>query len=848
MNKIKKILLNKYIIGSFIVTIIYIIFLYIKGAYPFSTNTILTGDLKEQYVNFYCYLKQVLLNQKGITISWNLGTMNSFYTTFIYYLMSPLNLLALFFNSSNMYIFIELLLYIKLILIYNSMVLYLDKVLKLNKISIIFGLAYIFSSFITSYWINIMWLDILYLMPIALIFIEKFIEYDKEIYKVVIIYIISIIINYYMAYMMILFCSLYFIAKYFIKYDINKENFKKFFHKLFKLFLFTLISVGTTMFIFLPTLKQLNSLININTNMFCFNKSNLENIINVFSYQYDYRYCQKLGFYFSSSFISILLMLFIFNKDIKKIKEKIIYGIFFIIMMLPVISPLIYKIWHGGTMNNMLNFRYSYATIFLMIIIAAESYKNIDSIRKKDIILITEIFLILNTIEVFTSIGGILSGNMKYLNSIIVGCIIVIAMIICLSFILFKKNNRKIKLIFSIILYTIVIIEIAYCFLLRNNSYSTSINEYNRYEKIIAYIKDINILESTDRINIENDEIGNLSLRYDFGTTKFFSSGRNLNILNNFKKIGYLFIENNIKYHYKTWLNDSIAGVKLLINDYSEQNHMNNIYQYLESYENKYNIYLNEAVFPFGYYSSQNIETQDVDNPLEVQNLILNYYGKKDDESYIKRIEEKNDIAELNSNMEEKDKNVKIEYNIKAKKDTTVYVLANNTMEIYLPNEEFSYVDENMITEICSLKENQDYNFEINIYKDDYNSDSILIYAIDDEKAKNKILTARDNTFETEKMKKNIIQGTANFKEDGYLCFQITYDDGWNAFVDGKKVETEDIYGCFLGVKLEKGEHNIKLVYKQPYLKEGIIISLSSLIILISLKIIESKKETRRDK
>ena len=67
------------------------------------------------------------------------------------------------------------------------------------------------------------------------------------------------------------------------------------------------------------------------------------------------------------------------------------------------------------------------------------------------------------------------------------------------------------------------------------------------------------------------------------------------------------------------------------------------------------------------------------------------------------------------------------------------------------------------------------------------------------------------NFFDNVKIKKNGLTGTVHFKDDGYLTFGIAYDKCWDILVDGKKTEKEAIAGCFLGVKLEKGEHNVEI-------------------------------------
>ena len=67
--------------------------------------------------------------------------------------------------------------------------------------------------------------------------------------------------------------------------------------------------------------------------------------------------------------------------------------------------------------------------------------------------------------------------------------------------------------------------------------------------------------------------------------------------------------------------------------------------------------------------------------------------------------------------------------------------------------------------------------------------------------------------------------GTARASEDGYLLFTIPYEKGWTVFVDGEEQETLRGNIGFTAVKIEKGNHELRLTYQVPYMKEGICFS-----------------------
>jgi uncharacterized membrane protein YfhO len=84
------------------------------------------------------------------------------------------------------------------------------------------------------------------------------------------------------------------------------------------------------------------------------------------------------------------------------------------------------------------------------------------------------------------------------------------------------------------------------------------------------------------------------------------------------------------------------------------------------------------------------------------------------------------------------------------------------------------------------------------------------------------------------------VTGTIDIPDTRILCLSIPFQKGWKATVDGKETDIFPINGCFMGINLSPGYHNIKLHYMNPYLIPGFIISLITLLIILICKIIKS--------
>ena len=71
--------------------------------------------------------------------------------------------------------------------------------------------------------------------------------------------------------------------------------------------------------------------------------------------------------------------------------------------------------------------------------------------------------------------------------------------------------------------------------------------------------------------------------------------------------------------------------------------------------------------------------------------------------------------------------------------------------------------------------------------------------------------------------------------EQSFATFTIPYHSGWSVTVDGQNQEVQKSLGFFMGVSLTEGEHEIIWSYSPPGLNTGIVLSMTSLIVLIYL-------------
>lgn len=90
--------------------------------------------------------------------------------------------------------------------------------------------------------------------------------------------------------------------------------------------------------------------------------------------------------------------------------------------------------------------------------------------------------------------------------------------------------------------------------------------------------------------------------------------------------------------------------------------------------------------------------------------------------------------------------------------------------------------------------------------------------------------------------KDNVIQGMIQVKNDGWFITSIPYDTHFKMYIDGREKEIQKVNTAFLGCKLERGKHEVKIVYHAPGAAAGKVLSLIGIAGFLSLLAGEKRK------
>lgn len=79
----------------------------------------------------------------------------------------------------------------------------------------------------------------------------------------------------------------------------------------------------------------------------------------------------------------------------------------------------------------------------------------------------------------------------------------------------------------------------------------------------------------------------------------------------------------------------------------------------------------------------------------------------------------------------------------------------------------------------------------------------------------------------------NIVNGNINVSEDGYLVTSLPYQNGYSLYIDGNEVQQLCVNKAFLGSKITKGNHQVRITFKAPLKNLGLMCSGVGIVLLV---------------
>ena len=450
--------------------------------------SMLKSDAYHQYFPFFKDFRQKLLNGDSLLYAWNIGMGIDYLGLYSYYLGSPLNLFSVLIPEKWLIGYFTFLTPLRLGFASLFFALMLKKVFGKKDLSIaLFGSFYATCAWSFGYSWNTMWLDTFALMPLVILGTIQLLNDRKYILYTVALF-FSVVINYYIGFFVCIFTLLVFIC-----YQVCRwKNFKKFAAVLGLMALFTVLALGATAIITLPTyasllttnagthidlaaktslnatgsataattaaatapsssfklnmtdretlagfgsfsnwIALLQGMINVGTNVFSFaipNSIETEGLPNI--------YC--------GLFASIFVLLYITCRQIRR-RERICGLLLLLFLNMSFVIDALNYIWHGFHDTNMIPYRFSFIYSFVMLFMAYRVWILRNRIRTWQVIAAGSVLLIslfvsrefADFIDIFRgslSLGALLKTNtfFPFVNLALLAAYLVA--LLCISF------------------------------------------------------------------------------------------------------------------------------------------------------------------------------------------------------------------------------------------------------------------------------------------------------------------------------------------------------------------------------------------------------------------------------
>ncbi len=846
--KENKWLLITLFISSLVVSIIYTF----NKIAPFGNNSMLDVDFYHQYGPLLNELYDRVKDGENLLYSFNTGGGIPFYRNFLNYLSSPFNMVLFLFKKENIVMAFSIIIALKAVFASFTMAYYLKKTFKKDGVFIcVFGLLYALSGYFCAYYWNIMWLDGMVFLPLIMFGINRIVDYKKPLFYTIFLA-IMLFANYFIGYMICIFSVLYFLGYFWYRGNFKLKN-------VFSTFLmfgfFSFLSAGLVSFALLPLFYSLGSISATNDSFPALqtNFGLLDYLFNHISSVNKTVFASDIlplpNVYAGLITICLILLLFI-NKKIN-IKAKILAAIALLFFFFSFNINTFDFIWHAFHVPNDLPWRYSFIYVFTLIVIAYYSLINIKHANKLMVsicFMVTFIFVMLASKLSFDNLS----------NDRIIICLILIA---CYYLIYLLSSVKSMpRWIISLLIIGIVSFECIYSINVNWNiehDIENFMSDKKPYQDLIISAKKVDNgfyrMEKTNYLTL-ND-----GAWYDYKGISAFSSMAYEDVSKFQRMMGMA--GNNINSYYyqyeQTPIYNTMFNIKYLMGNYVDDDYYSfvysNDYYNLNEYKypssvmymvdegiknwhlEEYNPFLNQSNFV-----SYATADEGVFTPLKVVRLsggsiVDSRFTNDSNGEFLYSVNDGENALELTINND-KEQNIYL------------YVGGNKVNSFEVDGAYYGITQDEYYIVNVGKKEAGEVNVTINFNDSEDGSLKFYAYAINEEAFNHFYENLKTGFLNVEEYSDAYIAGSVSAKDNQVAFTTIAYDEGWSAYVDGKKVDTFKVANSYLGFKVPSGTHDIELVFYPKMLKEGLIVSSVSLVVLFIYYIYTDKLSFKRKK
>ena len=829
---------------------------------PFGNRTWLTIDLGQQYVDFFSYYKDTLLHHpEQFFYSFSKSIGGEMVSLWAYYLMSPFNLLFLLIPTSKIAMGVSLLIFLKLVLSTVSFAVLLDVKFKHRDwTSLLFALSYGFMSYLSANQLNVMWLDALIGLPLIILGVDALLKHRNPLYYVIPLS-ITILSNYYTGYMICLFLGLYFPYAFFETHETFswKECGKQFGRFVF----YSLISVGLIMLILLPTFYSLLGSKGTATTISWSFKSEYNPLLmlsKLFIGSFDFNHMMKGYPNIFVGSLALFSFLCYFKERAVPLSQRLYALVITIVLLISFNIEFFDKLWHAGQLPNWYSYRFSFLFSFWMV------YLGYQQALKKTSISLFETFAYF-FLALGTGIGFILFPQ-DYLQGwqIAIGFGLSMGILYCLILIGRGKTSHR-KFLFSLVVIELLLNSIitlsrlGYVMHSDFTAYQTALSNWStllRPSEGDFYRSEKTALRSkNDSLHIPTYGVSHFSSTFEKETERFFEA------------IGVRQGTAYVNYSNGTLLTDALLGIKntfIATTDatYNERWERKDLEDFstVATFD-KGRIVTNPNVLSIAYPMKSILKSMKVptNHPITMQNQLANALSRTTSpKDILTRVTYNTDYENISGTpvvyqriqFKEGQQEGSITLTFTPETDDPIYLEISGTMgekdlEMTLNGEPYAFYPVQSKPVLLSVANNQKghpQTLRITIKNDGFEFSKLSLYTLDTKLLNERLEKTKEQELKLETFSATHFAGTMTVLEDSTVLTTIPYSTGWTIWVDGQEVETYKILNSLLGFTISKGTHQIEYRYTTPFLLEGSLVSIASLLLLILTLIKRKPKKT----
>ncbi len=819
----------------------------LEGVFPFGNRQIMIIDSWHQYYPILQALHDKLISGQSLFYSWNSGGGTNFWLMMTYYAMSPLNLLSVFVSRAQLREFLFFITLFKIALGGSLFTVYLQAIHKRYDLSTtFFGMLYAFCGFFTAYYWNVMWLDVVAVLPLILLGLHR-VVYDNKIVLYTLTLSYAIISNYYVAYFVCLFIALYSIVYVFGEANLSLERGIK---RLLVLLLTSLLAVGMAAIVLLPVIKGMPLAYGLSSQ----DPTSYATYTTLFDTINRFLPFVKPSIVdgppnLALGIVGTLFFIMYFIQPVHSTRQKLGYGLLFSFLIFSTNINYLNFIWHGLHFPNQVPFRFAFTISFLMLAVAYKAYLALDGKSRQ-----TYLWLVFGS-ALYLIVAEKMVADQWFTNASY--AILLLLFVYSVVFMLFLKGKIGRRRLAQLLVVVFAFEAAGIAGLAVAEAHSSGRDNYfadgEKVEQALSYWRD-NVAE-VSRLELSPFYSTNDPLLYQYRGISQFSSTANANYTTFTKLFGLSSNEpsNAYKYIPNTPIANGFLGVNYLIAKDEKLPSRHAGYQVI--YQTG-QLRLLKSRFPlaFGFAVKRDIYLDVLDNlsPFVRQQTwlehataetapLFNTMAIAESSFDNMRLDTVNGIRYHYSNANAATGgHAKLVFEATGAEQTYLYFKnQNKKVTLEYAGKSFQFDPRRgVVMDVGKLSAGARIavSFDVDAQQRGYfdlqavNFDGEAYQAAYDKLA--------GSPYQIETFEDTVIKGTIGMPEDGVLYTSIPYDGGWLAIVDGVAGDIVPLRDAVVTVPLGSGEHSVEFYYQPPGFWQGRNYSLLALALFAILAIL----------